>query len=55
MAPTPPRIPSHEEQFEQGATDLDQHISSEDPHEGNAINLGHGEVECGDEDCPTCG
>jgi hypothetical protein len=53
-APTPPRIPSSEEQFEEGASSLDAHVSSEDPHEGNLIHLGGNVIDCADDDCDDC-
>jgi hypothetical protein len=48
--PTAPRIPSHEEQFREGATELDQHQSSENPHEGR---FDGSDSECAG-DCPDC-
>jgi hypothetical protein len=51
VAPKPPRIPTVGEKL----NDLDGWIPSEDPHEGNEITAGHGEViDCGDDDCDDC-
>ena len=48
--PKAPAIPSHEEQFEKGATELDGHVSSENPHEGRFADE---DDECAG-DCPFC-
>ena len=50
-APKPPSIPTVGEKLD----DMDDWVPSENPHEGNYLDFGHGEVDCGDPDCPTCG
>lgn len=49
----PPRIPSHEEQFQPNGSDLDGWKNSNDPFEGTGGYAydGKHEVMCGDEDC----
>lgn len=52
--PPAPSTPTSDESVMPMGPGLNGWMNSNDPHEGRYSGFGHGEVECGDANCPRC-